>query len=218
MKKRTRTKNTLKKVFPTKEILQKHLLIDVEKQEIIRASTDHKYIFSLAGKKKKYYQIHFSHNGKGYRFLVHRLFFYWHYGYLPDQIDHIDRNGFNNHILNLRETNDSDNQRNRLKYNLIGGKKTSSKHKNVSWDKKGKKWRARVNFNKKSYSLGQYNNEDDAGEAVNQFYIKNNLKDIAIFNDTPQERARNNQFDPLPKEMNHLKVLFQDIEPLVDLK
>ena len=38
-------------------------------------------------------------------------------------------------------------------------------------------------------------------------------------NDTPQERARkNNQFDPLPKEINHIKVLFEDIEPLVDLK
>jgi hypothetical protein len=149
---------------------------------------------------------------------VHRLFFYWHYGYLPDQIDHKDTNSFNNKIDNLREINDSNNQRNREKYNMLG-KKTSSRHKNVTWDKTGKKWIARVSLNKKKQGLGSYENEDDAGEAVNQFYIKNNLADYAHFNDTPQQRIReNNQFDPLPEEMNHIKHLFLNIEPLVDFK
>ena len=220
MKKNKRNKNTFKKIFPTKEILEKYLLIDIEKQEITRLSTGNKLTFRLTGRKNNHYHtIHFCLKGKSYNFLVHRLFFYWHYGYLPYQIDHIDGNGLNNKINNLRETNDSNNQRNKEKNNIRLGKKTSSRHKNVSWDKRGKKWRATPSLNKKAYNLGQYDNEDDAGEAVNQFYIKNNLIDYTHFNDTPQQRIRENiQFDPLPPEMNHLKDLFLNIEPLVDFK
>jgi hypothetical protein len=220
MKKNKRNKNTLKKLFPTKEILQKHLFIDIEKQEITRLSTGNKLTPRLSGKKgKQYYTIHFCIKGKSYNFLVHRLFFYWHYGYLPDQIDHIDTNRINNKIDNLREINDSNNQRNKQKNNIRLGKKTSSRHKNVSWDKRSNKWRARVKLNKKYFGLGQFDIEDEAGEAVNQFYIKNNLADYAHFNDTLQQRIReNNQFDPLPSEMNHIRDLFLNIEPLVDFK
>ncbi len=220
MKKSKRNKNTFKKLFPTKEILQKYLFIDIDKQEITRLSTGNKLTFRLTGRKgKQYHTIHFCLKGKSHNFLVHRLFFYWHYGYLPDQIDHIDGNGLNNKIDNLRETNDSDNQRNKEKNNIRLGKKTSSRHKNVSWDKRSNKWRARVKLNKKYFGLGQFDIEDEAGEAVNQFYIKNNLADYAHFNDTPQQRIReNNQFDPLPQEMNHIKDLFLNIEPLVDFK
>ena len=218
MKKSKRNKNTLKKLFPTKEILQKHLFIDIEKQEITRLSTGNKLTPRLSGKKgKQYYTIHFCIKAKSYNFLVHRLFFYWHYGYLPDQIDHIDTNRINNKIDNLREINDSNNQRNKQKNNIRLGKKTSSRHKNVTWDKSA--WRARVRLNKKYFHLGRFDIEDEAGEAVNQFYIKNNLADYAHFNDTPQQRIReNNQFDPLPEEMNHIKDLFLNIEPLVDFK
>jgi hypothetical protein len=220
MKKSKRNKNTFKKLFPTKEILQKHLFIDIEKQEITRLSTGNRLTLFLTGKKdKQYYTINFCLKGKTYRFLVHRLFFYWHYGYLPDQIDHIDGNALNNKIDNLRETNDSNNQRNKEKSKARLGKKTSSKHKNVSWHKESNKWRARPSLNKKFFSLGLFDNEDDAGEAVNQFYIKNNLIDYTHFNDTPQQRARKNiQFDSLPPEMNHLKDLFSNLEPLVDFK
>lgn len=220
MKKSKRNKNTFKKLFPTKEILQKYLFIDIDKQEITRLSTGNKLTFRLTGRKgKQYHTIHFCLKGKSHNFLVHRLFFYWHYGYLPDQIDHIDGNALNNKIDNLRETNDSNNQRNKEKSKVRLGKKTSSKHKNVSWHKESNKWRARPSLNKKFFSLGLFDNEDDAGEAVNQFYIKNNLIDYTHFNDTPQQRARKNiQFDPLPPEMNHLKDLFKNLEPLVDFK
>jgi hypothetical protein len=220
MKKSKRNKNTFKKLFPTKEILQKYLFIDIDKQEITRLSTGNKLTFRLTGRKDaQYHTINFSLKGKSYSFLVHRLFFYWHYGYLPYQIDHIDGNGLNNKINNLRETNDSDNQRNKKKNHIRLGKKTSSRHKNVTWDKSVRNWRGRVRLNKKSFGLGQFDTEDEAGEAVNQFYIKNNLIDYTHFNDTPQQRARENiQFDPLSPEMNHLKDLFKNLEPLVDFK
>ena len=207
MKKSKRNKNTFKKLFPTKEILQKHFFIDIDNQEITRLSTGNKLTFLLTGRKKgkQYHAIHFSFKGKSYKFLVHRLFFYWHYGYLPYQIDHIDGNGLNNKINNLRETNDSNNQRNKEKNNIRLGKKTSSRHKNVTWDKSVRNWRGRVRLNKKSFGLGQFDTEDEAGEAVNQFYIKNNLIDYTHFNDTPQQRAR-------------MSSLFNEPEPILNLK
>ena len=222
MKKSKRNKNNcnITTLWPTLEAMKKDLFIDLDKQEIIRISTGHKYTFILNGRNNRnYYKIHFCFKSKGYFLSVHRLFFYWHYGYLPKQIDHIDRNRLNNNISNLRELNNSQNQHNRNKLKKRKGKKTSSKYKNVIWDKKSNKWRARVRLNYKLNSLGFFDNEDEAGEAVNQFYLKNNLKGIAVFNNTLQEKIRSNiQFDPLPQEINHLKDLFLNIEPLVDFK
>ena len=46
------------------------------------------------------------------RYLVHRLIFLFHHGYLPNCIDHIDGNSFNNKIENLREATLTQNQYN----------------------------------------------------------------------------------------------------------
>jgi len=222
MKKINKKKNicTITRLWPSLEDMKKDLFIDLDKQEITRLSTGHKYTLILNGKNNhKYHKIHFCIKSKGYFLSVHRLFFYWHHGYLPKQIDHIDRNKLNNNISNLRQLNNSQNQHNRDKLKKRKGKRTSSKYKNVIWDKKSNKWRSRVRLNYKLNSLGFFDDEDEAGEAVNQFYLKNNLYEIAVFNDTPQERARKNiQFDPLPPEMNNIKDLFLNIEPLVDFK
>ena len=43
----------------------------------------------------------------------HRLIFMMHYGYMPDYIDHVDGDGFNNKIENLRECTAQQNQFNR---------------------------------------------------------------------------------------------------------
>lgn len=50
---------------------------------------------------------------KGIRYLVHRLIFALHHGYMPDLVDHIDRNPSNNRIENLRESDKSRNGFNR---------------------------------------------------------------------------------------------------------
>ena len=53
--------------------------------------------------------------GKRYRFLMHRVIWAWHHGCFPTlQIDHINGNGFDNHIENLREVSGSENKMNTL--------------------------------------------------------------------------------------------------------
>jgi hypothetical protein len=56
-----------------------------------------------------YYQV--SINGK--LFMVHRVIFALHYGWLPEEIDHIDRNRVNNYIENLRAADRKLNCKNR---------------------------------------------------------------------------------------------------------
>jgi hypothetical protein len=66
---------------------------------------------------------------------MHRMVFLYHHGYLPKYIDHIDGDGTNNRIENLRETTHSENL-----YNV--GCKSNNKCgvKNVMWNKKQRKW------------------------------------------------------------------------------
>jgi hypothetical protein len=111
--------------------------------------------------------------------LVHQLYFYDKYGYLPPHIDHIDQNQFNNYISNLRPSTARLNGRNR-KVN-----KSSSKHRNVNKiiRKSGLVvWEAYIHDKYKKVHLGTYKTEDEAGEAVNKEYIKRGLNKIIPLN------------------------------------
>jgi hypothetical protein len=214
MKKRNKNNCLITSIWPTLDDMKKDLFIDLDKQEITRLSTGNKLKFFFIGSKKqtsRYYGITFKRKS----LLVHRLFFYWHHGYLPKLIDHKDTNKLNNNIKNLRELDSLGNGRNRNK----SEKKSSSKYKGVCWDKEKRKWRAILGLNMKLLFLGYFDDEDDAGQAYNDKIRELGLEEVSILNDTPQERARENiQFDPLPPEMNHLKDLFKNLEPLVDFK
>ncbi len=106
---------------------------------------------------------------KGKNYKAHRLIFLYHKGYLPKEIDHIDRNPLNNKIENLRETTRSENCFNTKKY-----KTNTSGYRGVSWDKKAKKWAAQIQINKKSVYLGAHETAELAYEAYCE-YAKNNL-------------------------------------------
>ena len=204
--------------FPTKEILRENLFIDLDKQEVTNLLTGNKLKNCLSTNKRKkeknYYRVFLSKNKKNYTFLLHRLLFYWHHGYLPKLVDHKDTNSQNNKIENLRELTISQNKRNSHKK-----ENCTSIYKGVNWSKKYKKWIAKITLNRKTIHIGLFNNEDDAGQAYNNKIRELGLEEVSVMNDTPQERARKNiQFDPLPPEMNHLKDLFSNLEPLVDFK
>ena len=89
----------------------------------------------------------------------------------PGEIDHIDGDGTNNRLDNLREVSHKNNQKNmkRLSNNTTGCT-------GVVWLKYRKMWEARIYVGKKIIGLGSYKNFEDAvsarkrGEAEHGFH------------------------------------------------
>lgn len=100
----------------------------------------------------------FDHDQKKY--LVHRAIFLLTKSYLPDLIDHIDRDKLNNHPDNLRE---SDKRLNAFNSGLR--KDNTSGYKGVSFSKSNNKWWAYIWLYGKRISGGYHNKIDDAIDA-----------------------------------------------------
>lgn len=88
-------------------------------------------------------------DGKQYR--VHCLVFLLHHGYLPNLIDHIDGNGLNNRIENLRATN----ARNNALNSKLKSSNTSTS-KNVYWNSQRRKWMVQAIVDGKQKYFGLY--------------------------------------------------------------
>lgn len=88
-------------------------------------------------------------NGKLYG--NHQIIFLMFNGYIPQQIDHINRNRLDNRIENLRAANNSKNQ-----HNKSIPKNNTSGIKGVTWNKRAKKWYVQLMFNKKQMYFGLY--------------------------------------------------------------
>ena len=90
----------------------------------------------------------------------HRLAWFITYGYLPNIIDHIDGDGLNNRINNLRECTNSQNQMNT-------GKPSSNTSgvKGVSWRSRDNVWQVRIGFSGKYIWLGSFKRIEDAEQA-----------------------------------------------------
>ena len=91
-----------------------------------------------------------TENGNGYTkvrynkrsYYLHQLIFLLHHGYIPSNIDHIDGNGMNNRIENLREATVSQNMYNtRIRVNNTSG------FKGVHFNKQKQKWQAKLWLN-----------------------------------------------------------------------
>ena len=202
--KKTNKKRKILRLWKTPEKMRENLILDNENQKIWNRKTGNQLKFSLSCKNKYYFSICLYKDKKKHTLLVHQLFFFDKYGYLPPQIDHIDQNQFNNHLSNLRPSTASLNQRN-TKIN-----KSSSRHRNV--EKRTTKggfvvWRAHFHKNWKKKHLGTFKTEDEAGQAVNDKIRELGLEGIAIMNDTPQERERARALS-----------LFDEPEPILNLK
>lgn len=138
------------------QIIRKELLYpgtqSIQKERKVVGSIQNKYIkVSILALKKTYY--------------AHHLAWYLYHGKWPQQnLDHIDGNGTNNRIDNLRLANAQTNSYNRGKNKNSG----SSQYKGVSYNKNSKKWAAYITHNYKRIFLGYFNAEIEAAQAYNQ--------------------------------------------------
>jgi len=109
---------------------------------------------------KQYWRIKFKRKN----YPASRIIWVWHgYPLEPNQeVDHIDGNGLNNDIHNLRVCTHKENQE-----NLKGAYKNSkSGIRGVFWDKKRKKWIATIYHNGKTIYLGSYVTIEEAEKAA----------------------------------------------------
>lgn len=90
-------------------------------------------------------------------YLAHRLIFMWHFGEVPKELDHINRNRSDNRIENLRDSCGFNNA-NRTK---LGAR--TSKYRGVSWSDYHKKWQVAC----KEKFVGRFRSERDAARAYN---------------------------------------------------
>lgn len=88
---------------------------------------------------------------KNKRYYIHRIIFMMFNGYMPEFVDHIDNSPLNNKIENLRSATKSENQHNRGIKNC-----NTSGYKNVTWNKKLKKWQVAIKVNKKDIYIGVF--------------------------------------------------------------
>jgi hypothetical protein len=96
---------------------------------------------------------------------LHQGVFLYHHGYLPAQVDHIDRGTTNNRIANLRPATHAENQYNsRKKSNNRSGAKGVVFHKAC----KSRPWQAKIVVGKQTVSLGYYATVAQAADAYEQ--------------------------------------------------
>ena len=130
--------------------------------------------WSVAGTVARGYQrIHVE----GKQWPSHRLAWLYVYGVWPRKyIDHIDGDGLNNRLSNLRECSHRENHQNVAPHadsvsGLLG----------VAWDKQTGRWRSRVMVDNRQHNLGRF----DTPEAAHAAYLAAK-KQLHTFNPVPR--------------------------------
>lgn len=100
-------------------------------------------------------------NVPGGRILSHRVAWFMYYGEWPaGHIDHIDHDGTNNRISNLRDVSHGENLKNARK-----SKANKSGVTGVYWNTNAKKWHASIGDSGMVKYLGLFDNLEDAAKA-----------------------------------------------------
>lgn len=93
-------------------------------------------------------------------YLVHRVIFLMHHGYMPEFVDHIDKDKTNDRIENLRLATKSQNA-----MNCHVRKDNTSGIRGVTWDKAKKKWLSQIQIDNKHKFIGRFDLLSDAKKA-----------------------------------------------------
>lgn len=110
-------------------------------------------------------------------YLAHRLAWLYVYGHWPHKdIDHIDGNGLNNRLSNLRECVPGENHQ-----NVAPHKDNISGLLGVTWDKQTGRWRSRIMIERRQVNLGRFDTPEEAHAAY--LAAKKNLH---TFNPVPR--------------------------------
>lgn len=102
--------------------------------------------------------ISISH--KGIKCSLHQLVFYAYHGFLPEFIDHVDRDRSNNSISNLRPATINENNR-----NMGMNRRNKSGFKGVHFDRARGKFVAKITVNNKAIFLGRFSSAEEAHNA-----------------------------------------------------
>lgn len=106
---------------------------------------------------RTYVQIQFFKK----KYLAHRIVWKMHYGTEPPPIiDHIDGDGTNNRISNLREATIYQNG-----WNTKKSSRNRSGYKGVSFNTERNKWRAAMRINGRDILVGYYKSREEAAAA-----------------------------------------------------
>ena len=98
----------------------------------------------------------------GRNYLAHRLAWLYVHGTWPEvHIDHIDGDGTNNRIENLRLATPAENGRNRTRPQA----RNSSGERGVYWSRIRKKWIAQIGVDRRTINLGGYDTKAEAKTA-----------------------------------------------------
>lgn len=96
------------------------------------------------------------------RYYSSRIIFLWHHGYMPNVVDHKDRDKMNDRIENLRAATHTQNMQNRT-----SSKRSTSKHLGVCFGTDCKKWISIISIKGKQIHLGYFDTENKAAIAYN---------------------------------------------------
>lgn len=95
---------------------------------------------------------------QGKPYLAHRLAWLYEFGeFPPNDLDHKNRVRSDNRICNLRPATKAENNQ-----NCSMRRDNTSGHVGVYWYKRDKKWRAKIQINRKTTQLGRFTNLEDA--------------------------------------------------------
>lgn len=168
--------NSIRKELPEAELLHKIFFYDQETGILTYADRSDdmflstrsakswrtKYSGQIAGSiveydGRKYIQIQLYKE----KYVAHRIIWKMHYWKEPPEIlDHIDGDGTNNRISNLREATIYQNG-----WNAKKSSRNKSGYKGVSFNREKNKWRAAIRINKRDILIGYYKSIEDAAQA-----------------------------------------------------